>query len=187
MLHISRNLKALMRKAMNYITKLNPCVTFVPANSSSPNFVTIHSGPTCSSEVGMRGGEQLLYMNAGCFDNGLIVPVHELMHTLGFVHEHNRTLVLAGSWFSISLSRVPQERLEKIQKFRKPLLMFLAGFKIVEEALFNLMQVGIKIACSFSGYPPYALYYYQPELVMGRTGAYCGFLIPSKTMKVSMG
>ena len=84
---------------MDYITKLNPCVTFVPANSSSRNFVTIDSGPTCSSEVGMRGGEQLLYMNAGCFDNGLIVPVHELMHTLGFVHEHNRTLVLAGSWF----------------------------------------------------------------------------------------
>ena len=90
---------ALMRKAMDYITKLNPCVTFVPANSSSRNFVTIDSGPTCSSEVGMRGGEQLLYMNAACFDNKLIVPVHELMHTLGFVHEHNRTLVLAGSWF----------------------------------------------------------------------------------------
>ena len=85
---------------MDYITKLNPCVTFVPANSSSRNFVTIDSGPTCSSEVGMRGGEQLLYMNAGCFDNGLIVPVHELMHTLGFVHEHNRTLVLAMAWFA---------------------------------------------------------------------------------------
>ena len=54
---------ALMRKAMDYITKLNPCVTFVPANSSSRNFVTIDSGPTCSSEVGMRGGEQLLNEN----------------------------------------------------------------------------------------------------------------------------
>ena len=82
---------------MDYITKLTPCVTFVPANNSSRNFVTIDSGPTCSSEVGMRGGEQLLYMNSACFANGLIVPVHELMHTLGFVHEHNRTLVLAGS------------------------------------------------------------------------------------------
>ena len=121
---------ALMRKAMDYITKLNPCVTFVPANSSSRNFVTIDSGPTCSSEVGMRGGEQLLYMNAGCFDNGLIVPVHELMHTLGFVHEHNRTLVLAGSWFfSISFSRVLQEKLGKIQKSRKPLLIMIWRLK----------------------------------------------------------
>ena len=39
-----------------------------------------------------------MYLNSACFDRGLIVPVHELMHTLGFVHEHNRTLVLAGSW-----------------------------------------------------------------------------------------
>ena len=70
----------------------------------------------------MRGGEQLLYMNAACFDNGLIVPVHELMHTLGFVHEHNRTLVLAGSWsFHITFSGGPREKLEKIQKSRKPL------------------------------------------------------------------
>ena len=99
---------ALMRKAMDYITKLTPCVTFVPANSSGRNFVTIDSGPTCSSEVGMRGGEQLLYMNAGCFDNGLIVPVHELMHTLGFVHEHNRTLVLAGSWSVQMISMIGQ-------------------------------------------------------------------------------
>ena len=40
-----------------------------------------------------------MYLNSACFDSGLIVPVHELLHTLGFVHEHNRTLVLAGSWF----------------------------------------------------------------------------------------
>ena len=86
---------ALMRKAMDYITKLNPCVTFVPA--TSPNFVTIHSGPTCSSEVGMRGGEQLLFMHSDCFWKGLIVPVQLLVRTLGFMYEHNRTLVLAGT------------------------------------------------------------------------------------------
>ena len=26
----------------------------------------------------------------GCFDSGLTIPVHELLHTLGFVHEHTR-------------------------------------------------------------------------------------------------
>ena len=97
---IPRNLRAVMRKAMDYITRLTPCITFVPAVSASPNFVMIVPGQNCSSEVGMRGGEQLLYMNLlRCFDNGLIVPVHLLMHTLGFLHEHNRTLVLAGSCF----------------------------------------------------------------------------------------
>ena len=86
-----------MRMAMDYITHLTPCITFLPADNSSINFVTIHSGPNCSSEVGMRGGEQLLYMNSDCFWKRLIVPVQLLMRTLGFMYEHNRTLVLAGT------------------------------------------------------------------------------------------
>ena len=75
------------------------CITFLPAFNFSLNFVSIRPGPNCSSEVGMMGGEQLLYMNARCFANGLIVPVRQLMRTLGFAYEHNRTLVLAGSGF----------------------------------------------------------------------------------------
>ena len=93
------DLRALTRKAMDYLTDMYPCITFVPAVPKSPNFVTIYPGTKCRSEIGMRGGDQSMYLNSACFDRGLIVPVHELMHTLGFVHEHNRTLVLAGSWF----------------------------------------------------------------------------------------
>ena len=82
---------------MDYLTNMFPCVTFVPAQTKSPNYVTIYPGTKCASEIGMQGGDQAIYLNSACFDRGLIVPVHELMHTLGFVHEHNRTLVLAGS------------------------------------------------------------------------------------------
>ena len=84
---------------MDYLTNMYPCITFVPAKPKSPNFVTIYPSTKCSSDVGMRGGDQSMYLNSACFDRGMIGPVHELMHTLGFVHEHNRTLVLAGSWF----------------------------------------------------------------------------------------
>ena len=56
-----------MRKAMDYITMLTPCVTFVAANSSSRNFVTIDSGPTCSSEVGMRGVRCLFFFSDAMF------------------------------------------------------------------------------------------------------------------------
>ena len=91
------DLRARTIKAMDYITNLFPCITFVPAEPKSPNFVTIYPGTECKSELGMRGGEQAIYLNSGCFERGLVVPVHELMHTLGFVHEHNRTLVLARS------------------------------------------------------------------------------------------
>ena len=84
---------------MDYLTDLFPsCITFVPAKPESPNYVTIYPGKDCKSELGMTGGNQAMFLNSGCFRRGLIVPVHELLHTLGFVHEHNRTLVLAGSW-----------------------------------------------------------------------------------------
>ena len=84
---------------MDYLTNMFPCVPFFPAEPESPNYVTIYPGTECKSELGMRGGNQEMYLNSACFDRGLIVPVHELMHTLGFVHEHTRTLVLAGSWY----------------------------------------------------------------------------------------
>ena len=89
-----------MRKAMDYLTNLFPCVKFVPKNSKrkSPNLVTIYPGTKCKSEIRMQRGDQAMYLNSACFRDGLIVPVHALMATLGFKHEHNRTLVLAGSW-----------------------------------------------------------------------------------------
>ena len=64
-----------------------------------------YPGTECKSELGMIGGNQEMYLNAACFDRGLIVPVHELMHTLGFVHEHNRTLVLTKSSQDLSNSQ----------------------------------------------------------------------------------
>ena len=79
-----------MLEAMAHITTKVPCVKFEPKTSSSVNFVTIVNGPDCSSNLGMAGGEQHLNMNSGCFDDGLVTPVHELLHTLGFVHEHTR-------------------------------------------------------------------------------------------------
>ena len=87
---------------MAYITSSTPCVTFVPAtfgDSSSVNYVTIFPGPDCSSDLGMIGGEQRIFSNSGCLSdgNGMIDPVHQLLHTLGFIHEHNRTLVLTVS------------------------------------------------------------------------------------------
>ena len=54
------------------------------------NVSVIPPGQKCSSEIGMQGGQQVLFMNDECFRNGLMIPVHELLHTAGFVHEHTR-------------------------------------------------------------------------------------------------
>ena len=79
-----KDLRRKVMEAMAYITRKSPCVTFVPALPESENYVMIGSGgPRCSSELGMKGGKQRIWLNSGCFDEGLTKPVHELMHTLG--------------------------------------------------------------------------------------------------------
>ena len=85
----------LMKKAMDYVEQKVPCITFRPKTTSTFNFVSIHpGGPGCESELGMVGhGEQRMLLNSECFDEkkyGLLKLVHELLHTLGFVHEQNR-------------------------------------------------------------------------------------------------
>lgn len=47
-----------------------------------------HFSDHCLSYVGMIGGEQELVLGQSCFTFGVLV--HELMHTLGFYHEHCR-------------------------------------------------------------------------------------------------
>ena len=81
-----------MKKAMEYVEQKVPCITFRPKTESAYNFVSIHPGPKCESHLGMKGGEQQMLLNAKCFDPklGLLKLVHELLHTLGFVHEQNR-------------------------------------------------------------------------------------------------
>jgi len=76
--------------SMGYITASVPCVSFRPASSSIRDYVMIMIGATCSSEVGRRGGEQVINLNRQCFEDGLITTVHQLLHTLGFVHEQSR-------------------------------------------------------------------------------------------------
>ena len=77
--------QTMVREAMDYITERTPCVTFVQGNSDSINYVTIiNHGSKCASDLGMKGGRQMLWLNSECFRNKLIIPVHELLHTLGF-------------------------------------------------------------------------------------------------------
>ena len=90
-----RDLQRKVRQAMDYITSSTPCVTFVPATSSSVNYILFISGSECNAKSwGMAGGEQRVQLSPTCFDLGMMTPAHEILHVLGFTHEHNRTLVL---------------------------------------------------------------------------------------------
>jgi Astacin (Peptidase family M12A) len=81
------------------------CIRFTPRTSHHKNYIYITKGPGCSSEgesdcrslrfshfafflpVGMRHtGEQLMNINEELCSRGKII--HELLHSLGFLHMH---------------------------------------------------------------------------------------------------
>ncbi|XP_063676056.1 astacin-like [Bolinopsis microptera] len=64
------------------------CALFVPKTTET-NFVSLRPGNSCSSHVGMVGGQQFVTISPGCqYDHGALM--HELGHVLGLFHEHTR-------------------------------------------------------------------------------------------------
>eukprot|EP00058_Branchiostoma_floridae_P022713 XP_002608203.1 hypothetical protein BRAFLDRAFT_90357 [Branchiostoma floridae] len=63
------------------------CLRFVP-KTNERDFVHIKRLTGCHSQVGVAGGMQELSLGNGCLGTGTIL--HELMHAVGFWHEHQR-------------------------------------------------------------------------------------------------
>ncbi|XP_069077887.1 astacin-like metalloendopeptidase [Pleurodeles waltl] len=79
--------KAKVSAAMQDIATMT-CVTFVP-RLVERDYLHIFSGTGCWSPYGKQGGAQITSLAAGrCLKQGTIQ--HELMHNLGFYHEHTR-------------------------------------------------------------------------------------------------
>ncbi|CAG5122022.1 unnamed protein product [Candidula unifasciata] len=64
------------------------CVKFRPRTNES-NYIRIYPGNGCRAAIGMQNrGRQDISIGRGCEARGVIL--HELIHVLGFWHEHNR-------------------------------------------------------------------------------------------------
>ncbi|KAG5834224.1 hypothetical protein ANANG_G00259300, partial [Anguilla anguilla] len=64
----------------------NTCVSF-HAHTSEADYLLFTKGYGCASYLGRTGGEQPIYIGDRCKTGNI---VHEIMHALGFHHEHMR-------------------------------------------------------------------------------------------------
>uniref|UniRef100_A0A914BVX0 Metalloendopeptidase n=1 Tax=Acrobeloides nanus TaxID=290746 RepID=A0A914BVX0_9BILA len=78
--------RALERAFSSY--KKRTCIRFRPRDEEY-DYLYITKGYGCYSQVGRTGGKQELSLGRGCLFHEIIV--HELMHSLGFWHEHSRS------------------------------------------------------------------------------------------------
>nr|QNH72416.1 toxin candidate TRINITY_DN29374_c0_g2_i1 [Pachycerianthus maua] len=65
------------------------CVKFRPRKFEEDYLYIFPNESKCYSSVGRHGGKQMISLGMGCSKKGIII--HELMHSLGFVHEHSRS------------------------------------------------------------------------------------------------
>ncbi|XP_050949652.1 hatching enzyme 1.2 [Labeo rohita] len=103
--------KAVIQNAMKSIAA-KTCVRFVP-RTNQLDYVSIENQIGCSSTVGRSGGKQQLSLSVdGCVSHGIIE--HELIHSLGFHHEHTRSD--RDQYVQINWQNIPQASAYNFQK-----------------------------------------------------------------------
>ncbi|XP_027410363.1 astacin-like metalloendopeptidase [Bos indicus x Bos taurus] len=65
------------------------CIRFV-AYDGQRDFISIIPMSGCFSSIGRSGGMQVVSLGPSCLQRGPGIVLHELMHVLGFWHEHSR-------------------------------------------------------------------------------------------------
>ena len=68
----------------------NTCVRFKKRTNETAYVQIQNENSGCWSDVGRGDGMTQLNLQNGCV-NAVGTPIHEIMHTLGFFHEHTRT------------------------------------------------------------------------------------------------
>nr|QNH72382.1 toxin candidate TRINITY_DN22557_c0_g2_i1 [Pachycerianthus borealis] len=79
-------LKSFYEAIQDYNT--HTCIRFVPRVFETDYLYIFPNQSMCYSSVGRHGGKQKISLGLGCSRKGIII--HELMHSLGFVHEQSR-------------------------------------------------------------------------------------------------
>uniref|UniRef100_A0A8C2ISW9 Metalloendopeptidase n=1 Tax=Cyprinus carpio TaxID=7962 RepID=A0A8C2ISW9_CYPCA len=103
--------KAMIENAMKSIAA-KTCIRFV-LRRNQVDYISIENVLGCSSTVGRSGGKQQLSLSVnGCVSHGIIE--HELIHSLGFHHEHTRSD--RDQYIQINWQNIPEASAYNFQK-----------------------------------------------------------------------
>ncbi|KAL1467231.1 hypothetical protein MTO96_026227, partial [Rhipicephalus appendiculatus] len=80
--------RPLRRPATDKGVGIDDDLTPVGVLHAFPGACTSTQADVCYSYLGRNGGEQTLSLGDGCLYNGTVA--HELLHVVGFYHEHTR-------------------------------------------------------------------------------------------------
>ena len=102
---------ALVVEAVQEWDKNTP-VTFVEAGVDDKNYLIFTSVEGCRSSLGMIGGRQFITLSDKCSYRAVL---HEIGHTLGLIHEHNRNI--RDKHVRVNLRNVLYEKEHNFQKY----------------------------------------------------------------------
>lgn len=112
---LSKKRKADIAKAVAEYKK-KTCIRFVKYNGEKRKYVKLHADPNvCESPLGMMTYYNKVVVGKGCSMGNII---HELMHSLGFFHEHTRSD--RDKYVNVLWNKIPKDWKKNFYKCNDP-------------------------------------------------------------------
>ncbi|KAL1468602.1 hypothetical protein MTO96_041384 [Rhipicephalus appendiculatus] len=118
----NQKLSGIIELTMRMLEDRTP-LEFVP-RKNEPDYIHIKSLDGCYSYVGRQGGKQVVSLGRGCLYQGTIT--HELMHAVGFFHEHSRPD--RDNYIDVFLDNVKPGFKNQFDKLHIPQSRLITGF-----------------------------------------------------------
>ena len=84
---VSDNFRKVVRRAFRRLAA-KTCIHFIPKRTTDKYYIHFKQGKGCYSSVGRQDGGQVISLGTTCETQ--YRALHEIMHALGFLHEHSR-------------------------------------------------------------------------------------------------
>ncbi|XP_055341768.1 zinc metalloproteinase nas-14-like isoform X2 [Paramacrobiotus metropolitanus] len=105
---------AFVVQSMALISQLtNNCIKFV-RRSTEEDYIVFQRGIQCMSSIGRTGSRQQVWLSQACMQHHGDVQ-HELMHTMGFLHEQSRSD--RDNYVTIIWDNISEDNREQFQKY----------------------------------------------------------------------